>query len=189
MKTLIIHPEDSSTTFLEPVYSTVIDKTIIKGGITRAVLMELIRSHNRIMMMGHGSPWGLLSVGRFPGAGMYIIDCEVAPLLKEKSNNIYIWCYADLFVEENNLEGFYSGMFISEVREASAMGLKNVNQHLVDQSNFIFSNIASNFINENANVLYNNVRREYGMIIRENQVAQYNYERLYFYTHPRIKQI
>ena len=92
-------------------------------------------------------------------------------------------------MKENNLQGFYSGMFISEVREASAMGLKNVNQHLVDQSNLIFSNIASNFINENAQVLYNNVRREYGMIIRENQVAQYNYERLYFYTHPWMNEI
>ena len=90
MKTLVIHPEDSSTTFLEQVYSNLRDKTLIKGGITRTVLMEMICAHDRILMMGHGSPWGLLSIGRFSGAGMYIVDYEVAHLLREKSNNVYI---------------------------------------------------------------------------------------------------
>ena len=69
MKSLIIHPEDSSTTFLEPVYSTVIDKTIIKGGITRAVLMELISSHDRIMMMGRSKGERALAGSAFSKIG------------------------------------------------------------------------------------------------------------------------
>ena len=184
MKSLIIHPEDSSTTFLEPVYSTVIDKTIIKGGITRAVLMELISSHDRIMMMGHGSPWGLLSVGRFPGAGMYIIDDTVVQLLREKSNNVYIWCNADRYVNKYELEGFYSGMFVSEVEEAKLMGLSGIDQSLVDQSNWGFSQIVAKYINESpktgVRMLCYKVKLEYGLMTSENPIAGYNHERLYY---------
>ena len=81
MKTLIIHPKDNTTSFLDIVYQPIENKTVITGGITKEELHELIKSHDRVMMMGHGSPFGLFSIGQFKKCGVYIIDQTVVPLL------------------------------------------------------------------------------------------------------------
>jgi hypothetical protein len=184
MKTLVIHPEDISTTFLEPVYEPVTNKTVITGGITKKLLTDLIRSHDRIMMMGHGSPWGLLAAGRFPGSGTFIIDDDMANLLKDKENNVYIWCNADMYVKRHKLEGFYCGMFVSEVCEAAIMGLYGIDQSVVDQSNRVFSQIVAKYINESSltgvKTLCDKVKLEYGLMTSENPIASYNYKRLYY---------
>ena len=49
-KVLVIHPEDVSTDRLQVVYSG-------KG-------YEQIRSHDKIIMLGHGTPDGLLTTDR-----------------------------------------------------------------------------------------------------------------------------
>ncbi len=61
MKILIIHPDDPTTDFLSQIYAQFVDKTVVKGGITKSELRELIESHDRILLLGHGSPYGLLS--------------------------------------------------------------------------------------------------------------------------------
>ena len=135
MKTLIIHPDDPSTDFLKPIYEHVSDATIIHGGVSKATIKQLITEHDRIMMMGHGSPAGLFHVGQFIINGKdngYIIDQSMIPILKEKDNNVFIWCNADKFVDGFKLEGFYSGMFISEVGEAHYCGLPGTEQDQVD---------------------------------------------------------
>ena len=179
MKTLIVHPKDDSTSFLDIVYKPIENKTLITGGVTKNELIKLIMEHDRIMMMGHGSPGGLFSVGQFKNSGGYIIDRTVVPYLKNKQNNVYIWCNADRFVEEYNLNGFYSGMFISEVGEANYCGLPGTKQDVVDESNYGFCNIISKYINENKDVIYENVKKEYGLIAENNPVAYYNNNRLY----------
>jgi hypothetical protein len=179
MKTLIIHPKDSTTSFLDIVYEPIENKTIISGGITKEELHELIKSHDRIMMMGHGSPFGLFSIGQFKRSGGYIIDHTTVPLLEEKKDSVFIWCNADKFVLEYELWGFYSGMFISEVGEALYCGLPGVPQEMVDESNYGFCEIISKYINENTDGIYENVRKEYGIIAEENPVALYNNLRLY----------
>ena len=65
-KVLVIHPDDPTTRFLEPIYAKIPDKTVITGGKTKEEICELIRSHDRILMMGHGGEDGLLAVGQFP---------------------------------------------------------------------------------------------------------------------------
>ena len=54
MKTLIIHPEDRSTYFLDIVYKDVKNPTIVTGGVTKDELREMIEDHDQVMMMGHG---------------------------------------------------------------------------------------------------------------------------------------
>lgn len=179
MSTLIIHPEDSSTSFLDIVYAPIKDKTVITGGINKTELIKLIMEHDRIMMMGHGSPGGLFSVGKFQNAGAYIIDQSVVPYLKSKTNNVFIWCNADKFVDMFKLRGFYSGMFISEVGEAYYCGLPGTEQDQVDESNYGFCNIIAKYINETKDVIHENVTREYGLIAENNAVALYNNNRLY----------
>ena len=155
------------------------NKTVITGGISKTELMTLIREHDRVMMMGHGSPAGLFSINKFTNCGAYIIDQQMVPLLKEKTDNVFIWCNADKFVEVFGLEGFYSGMFISEVGEAYYCGLPGTEQDQVDESNYGFVNIIAKYINEDKNVIHENVKKEYGLIAEENPIALYNNNRLY----------
>jgi hypothetical protein len=179
MKILIVHPKDSSTSFLDIVYKPIPNKTVITGGVSKQELIELIREHDRVMMMGHGSPGGLFSVGAFKGYGPYIIDREVVPVLSEKDNSVFIWCNADKFVQPYDLKGFYSGMFISEVGEAYYCGLPGTRQDAVDESNFGFCNILAEVINEPQDIAYEHVMDKYGKIADENPVALYNHNRLY----------
>ena len=179
MKTLIIHPEDPSTFFLDIVYAPIENKTVITGGVSKVEVQQLIREHDRVMMMGHGSPGGLFNVGRFSGCGAYIIDQQMVPLLKEKTDNVFIWCNADKFVEIFGLKGFYSGMFISEVGEANYCGLPGMSQEVVDESNYGFVNIIAKYINQNKELIHENVKNEYGLIAENNPVALYNNNRLY----------
>lgn len=179
MKTLIIHPKDASTSFLDIVYENIQDKTLITGGVTKSELIKLINEHDRIMMMGHGSPAGLFAVGQFNNVGAYIIDQSMVPYLKQKENNVFIWCNADKFVDIFSLKGFYSGMFISEVGEANYCGLPGMSQEIVDESNYGFVNIIAKYINENKELIHEKVKNEYGLIAETNPVALYNNNRLY----------
>jgi hypothetical protein len=179
MKTLIVHPEDYSTKFLDIVYAPIENKTLVTGGVSKTELMTLIQEHDRVMMMGHGSPGGLFSVGKFKNTGAYIIDQSMVPYLKSKKDNVFIWCNADRFVETFDLKGFYSGMFISETGEATYCGLPGTKQEVVDESNFGFCNIIAKYIKEETNAIHENVKKEYGLIAENNPVALYNHNRLY----------
>jgi hypothetical protein len=179
MKTLIVHPKDRTTSFLDIVYNTIPNKTVITGGISKSDLMKEMKSYDRIMMMGHGTPFGLFSVGQFKNSYGYIIDFSFVEVLKEKKDNVFIWCNADQFVNKHKLTGFYSGMFISEVGEANYCGLPGTKQNTVDESNFGFCHILSEYITENSQTIYDNVMLEYGLIAKENPVAHYNHNRLY----------
>jgi hypothetical protein len=65
MKNLIKHPEDPTTSFLSQTYVLLKNKTIVKGGLTKSELKKLIISHDMMLMLGHGSPWGLLNLGHY----------------------------------------------------------------------------------------------------------------------------
>jgi len=182
MKTLVIHPIDPSTTFLDIVYKNIPkdELTLIQSG-TKQQVRELIESHDRVMMMGHGSPNGLFAVGQFKDVNSfsgYVIDQSMVELLEQKDNSVFIWCNADQFVNRYNLKGFYTKMFISEVGEATYCGLPGMDQDIVDESNYGFVNIISKYINESKENIYENVRNEYGIIANDNPVALYNYNRL-----------
>lgn len=179
MSNLIIHPRDNSTTFLREIYNNIPNKTIITGGVTKTELMKLIENHDRIIMLGHGSPWGLMSVGQFSYGGNYIIDLTMVDLLTVKKDNIYIWCNADQFVKNNQLKGFFCGMFISEIEEAIYYDIWDIEQHTIDESNELFSSVVARYINEPLEIFHRNVIREYGILGETNPIAQFNMDRLY----------
>ena len=183
MKTLIIHPKDKTTVFLEPIYEKIDNKTVIQKNSSFEEIINLIETHDRIMMMGHGSPDGLFSIGNFNEG--YVIDKNIVHFLKKKKECFYLWCNADKFVEKYQLNGFYSGMFISEVNEASFCNI-NTNQKLVDESNYSFSKIVSKWSNFNMKNLYENVKMEYSKLGEFNNVALYNLKRLYYQSGVNI---
>jgi len=174
-KTLIIHPLDSSTDFLKPIYAKVSNATIITSGNRKQVNKEITK-HDRIMMMGHGSPWGLFSVNQFDGS--YIIDYDTVPLFEDREC-MFIWCNADKFVERYELNGLYSGMFISEVGEAYACGLPNTSQDVVDESNNTFAELLGGIINKSITEAYLYTKYYYEQLAEVNAVAEYNSARLY----------
>ncbi len=180
MKTLIVHPEDRSTDFLKPIYENVSDATIIHGGVSKAQIKQLITEHDRIMMMGHGSPSGLFSCAKFGGDNDYsafIIDQTMVEELSSKEC-IFIWCNADQFVTKHNLKGLYSGMFISEVGEAFYCGLPNTPQSVVDTSNNSFARWMGENVNMTLNEIYHNTMDNYEVLAMDNPVADYNAQRL-----------
>jgi len=179
VKNLVIHPEDKSTTFLSPIYKNAHNKRVLSKDSSIQEVHDLIKTSGRALMMGHGSPSGLFSIGRFKDAMGLVIGRSAVELLKDKPENIYIWCNADRFVEPNNLRGFYSGMFISEVGEAMYCGVKGVTQEIVDESNDTFAEIVGKYIHLPVAELYEKVKEEYGKLAETNPVAKYNHERLY----------
>jgi len=180
MKTLVIHPFDESTHFLDIVYNPIPNKTIITGGVTQKELIKLIEEHDRVMMCGHGSPHGLFSVGQFPDTKGYVIGASMVETLSKKDNSIFIWCNADQFVNYHKLKGFYTKMFISEVGEAYYCGLPGTEQEEVDESNYGFVNMLSECINEPQEVMYEQITKKYGKLAENNPVALYNWNRLCF---------
>ena len=180
MKNLVIHPTDASTDFLKPIYANITDATILNGGMGKGQVAKLISEHDRIIMMGHGSPFGLFSVGQFIGKNGYVIDDTMSDLLIEKKNNILIWCYASDFAVRMGLKGFFTGMFISEISEAMIFDMK-VSQKTIDESNECFVNVISNLVTKDAKDIYESIMvSEYRYISKHNPIAKYNIDRLKF---------
>ena len=180
IKTLVIHPKDRSTDFLSTIYESIEDKTVVTGGKTKEELKRLIESHDRVMIMGHGTPYGLLNwgEGKWKINYPYIIGVDFVELLSEKTDTIYIWCNADEFVDRHKLKGFYSGMFISEVGEAKVFDII-VEQNVVDESNNTFAELMSEHIKESSYTIYEKVKYQYGLLAESNPVVSYNSVRLY----------
>jgi hypothetical protein len=175
MSTLVIHPKDASTDFLIPIYADIKEATVLRGGHTKDEVRDLIEKHDRVIMLGHGAPGGLFSVGQFDGYGM-IIDQTMVEALSMKKDNIYIWCNADQFVQKHNLKGFYTGMFISEYSEADYCRV-SARKGEVERSNDLFAQIVGRNVNESVDVIWRRAKRVYQL--ENNQVAVYNNNRLY----------
>ena len=110
MKTLVIHPEDYTTRFLKVIYKDQ-DWTVIDQRVSKSELKRQIKDHDRIVMLGHGTGYGLLG-----WSGMAITS-EFVYLLREKVL-FAVWCNCDIFFQRYGLKGFYTGMIISEMGEA-----------------------------------------------------------------------
>ncbi|WP_146739536.1 hypothetical protein [Flavobacterium aciduliphilum] len=59
MKNLVIHPHDESTHFLRPIYNSLPNTTIVRDCISKKALIEMLKSHDSIFLLGHGSSNGL----------------------------------------------------------------------------------------------------------------------------------
>jgi hypothetical protein len=177
MRNLVIHPQDSSTDFLKPIYAKVKSKKIINGNSTPKDIERLIKTSDRVMMLGHGCSNGLFSIRLFNDFRKgIVIEPKESAILSGK-DNVYIWCNANKFVEANDLHGFYSGMFISEVSEAFFCGV-NATQEMVNESNNTFSEIVGKYVHLSKKELYKKVIEEYGELAKTNPVADYNLSRL-----------
>jgi|LakMenE18May11ns_1017448.scaffolds.fasta_scaffold9774702_2 hypothetical protein len=178
LSNLTIHPNDRSTDFLRPIYAELADNKLITSNKTNSEIEMEIKSAHRVILLGHGMPTGLLSVGQFPTNLGLVISSKHANLLRGKSNNVYIWCHANYYVEKHELEGFYTGMFISEIPEAVYCGLPNATEEMIEESNSLFSEIVGKNLNLSAKDLLSEVMRDYGGAQKDNPIIEYNSKRL-----------
>jgi hypothetical protein len=175
---LIVWPKDNSTSFLSKIIEATSNKTVITDNVSKNDIRKMIPIFQTIILMGHGSPNGLFSVGQFgSNTGGYIIDESMVKSLKGKTL-ITIWCHANQFVTKYGLKGFSTSMFCSEYSECSYVGIKGVKRGMVEESNEAFAFIISKYINGDINIIHEKVTREYGALGEINPVAAYNNERL-----------
>jgi len=167
-KTLVIHKADPSTDFLKVIYEG-LGYPVIAGNVTQQQLLEAIRAHDRIFMLGHGSPGGLFAAG-------FLIGDEFGPVLAQKRDGVYIWCNADAYAVRNKLSGLVSGMFISEVGEAAMFGIR-ATQEEVNQSNYAFSRAVRKALDTGAPP--STVRECY--VHATCKITKFNNERLYVF--------
>ncbi len=153
-KTLVIHPDDRSTDFLKIVYENHKEDWTILNTFSGSVsnLMDLISAHDRILMLGHGISYGLFNTGAFDftdsrrGGYITLIDDRFVPILKEKET-VSIWCHSDEFFRKHNMEGFHTGMIISEVEEALyVLGHAPLDREETEQNMIRFSEIVRDCI-------------------------------------------
>jgi hypothetical protein len=166
MKTLVIHPDDTSTDFLKVIYDDK-DWNVITSHKSKSQLKDLIQEHDRIVMLGHGSGGGLI------GDLGYEIDGSLADTLRPKKC-VFVWCHAKSFVEKYNLKGFYTDMFISELYEAMFHAVKS-SANEVYESNHSFARAFNRGID--ADDILTETMKGYD---DTSLVAKFNKDRLYF---------
>lgn len=116
-KTLVIHPKDITTDCLSVIYEGRGWTVIRDVNTSDSEVEKQLKAHDRIIMLGHGTPYGLLcgdgSGRRF---ARYIILDKHAHILKNKET-ISIWCNSDAYFEHHGMGGLHTGMIVSEVDE------------------------------------------------------------------------
>lgn len=173
--TLVIHPKDASTDFLARIYKDKDWTSIRSWPQDPASLKRFINCYDRIIMMGHGTPSGLLNVGSFYGDEpnqLYVIDNYFADLLQTKET-VSIWCHSDQFARQYKLPGFHTGMIISEVSEAQyVLGKTPLNaEETLDNMNLFADVVGKHIDNPDLLEMQRLIREQYN---RDDPVSAFN---------------
>jgi hypothetical protein len=168
MKTLVIHPDDRTTDFLKEIYAGKGHTVITDRQTSATKLMNLVRAHDRIIMMGHGCSYGLLGM-----TNQFMYPRFIGALRRKEC--IAIWCNADLYVKNTGIKGFYTGMFISEIYEAEYFRIKTTQENIT-YSNLLFTGLVKEYIDFPSKLLIE-LKNKY---IGDCPVIRYNRDRLYY---------
>jgi hypothetical protein len=156
---------------------------VIRNPIPKSKLKALMKDADKIIMLGHGTEHGMGFVKYRNGNPVHItpiIDSTMVYLLREIKENVFIWCNADKFVKKYKLQGFSTGMFISELDEADMFSVK-ATQEEIDESNDRFAQVVKNYINKDTEELKTIVKEDY---VLDSEVAKYNHNRIYHIKTP-----
>lgn len=94
-----------------------------------------------LLFCGHGSPYGLFS----PNWSDYVVSYQNVNLIKARKV-VGIWCHASEFAYRNDLEGFFSWMFISNVGEAYCNGCTHISSDEINASTTRFCGLVNDLI-------------------------------------------
>lgn len=138
---LVVHPKDRTTSVLSTLYEGM-DANMVSSNCSNKKMEHLLHhvsTQERIMLLGHGSDKGLFyreddTKDEFDK--IIVGHPHAFHLRKHGGNMVGIWCHADKFARTEGLHGFFSGMIISEVKEAEEYGIIASRQEIL-QSNII----------------------------------------------------
>ena len=163
MKTLVIHPTDPSTDFLKPIYQDLKNTTVVTEGLNHHEVAREMERHDRIILMGHGCPWGLYAINMSGDhIGLIVNLDDTKDILRNKRNTLMIWCNADI------------GMFISEESETFLLR-EPVTNIVIEESNSCFTEAVRKHIDKEEKELFDAVSRDYGRLLGSNPVVDYNH--------------
>lgn len=181
--TLVIHPgNDPSTQYLQVLYEN-LNAEVITGGVSRRDLLSLASRADRVVACGHGSELGLFGGGQFPH--FMVIDYSWAPVLRERDDNVLLWCFASQFAASCGLRGWGCEMHISEPVEAEIYLKESYSPADVEESNRAFAEITGRSIHLPLSTLHETVRTAYGRL-DDNPVVRFNLERLQLLGNPPL---
>lgn len=123
--TLVIHRTDPTTTMLRQIYEGKGWDVLNDDYIDTEELHQLLQSHDRLVLLGHGTSYGLMGGNIGP---------QEAPYLKDKKLFV-IWCNADAYFKSHNIgQGcFITGNMPSDSGEAAAVGC-HVSRDYMDEN-------------------------------------------------------
>lgn len=177
--TLVIHPKDSTTDCLSVIYEGKGWDVIREYNAFSARVRREIQKHDRIIMLGHGTPYGLLAGADteygFVRFHHYIVDYKLAKELKKK-DTFSIWCNSDQFFKRYGIKGLHTGMIISEVGEELAiLGKAPLNDEEMAKNMELFCGAFAKYIDLTPEECAKKVLEEY---VGDDPVTTYNRERI-----------
>lgn len=125
---IVIHPYDESTRFLNLLYDK--PKPDLTEENSKHEVDHLLGISKEVMILGHGTEYGLLCREGENMFGRYLIDYSHGYYLTQCTTLIGIWCNANIYAEKLGLHGLFSGMVISELSEAEDWGIKTTKEEL-----------------------------------------------------------
>lgn len=183
--TLVIHPKDPTTDCLGVIYEGRGWTVIRDFNTPREVVEEQIRRHDRIILLGHGSPEGLMAGSMVKGLdgkesfyrfSHLIVGAAQAPLLRDKET-FSIWCNSDAFFRRYKVgHGLHTGMIISEVgEEVYCLGRAVLDEQQMAGNMELFCGAFARYIDLSPEEMREKVLEEY---VGEDEVTQFNRERI-----------
>lgn len=168
-KVLVIHPQDPTTDMLKSIYEGRGWTVNNNNYLNKSTLISLIKDHDRIIMLGHGNPYGLF------GSRGYIIDDTIAQYLRDKET-FSVWCHSDQYFAVHNLKGFHTGNIISEVGEAMFwLGFSPFTEEEMWNNMVLFAEGIRDSIDKSPEEVRKYLLKHY---VRDDAVTQYNRKNL-----------
>lgn len=183
--TLVIHPKDPTTDCLSVIYEGR-GWTVIRDFDTPVdeIARQMVR-HDRIILLGHGSPAGLMAgsiIKQANGKEVFnrfsrlIVNALHAPILQKKET-ISIWCNSDSFFRTFKAgHGLHTGMIISEVdEELYCLGKAVLNEEEMARNMELFCGTFAKYIDLPPQEMRRKVLEEY---VGDDEVTRFNRERI-----------
>lgn len=137
----------------------------------------IANEEDTLVICGHGTPAGLLHpiLERFE----YLIHSFNYQDIRAR-NVIGIWCHASEFAELHHVNGFFTGMFISNINEANRYGIFNVDEATIHESEALFLDRVNRLLRENVPLVEWNsrLRTQLNESHGVNDVDRYNYDHM-----------
>lgn len=175
---LVIHPSDKSTDFLRTLYEGREGVRCLTGGESRKELGSILyhlRPGEPVMLLGHGTDAGLFRLEEDGKYRLYVGHSVVYSLRKHPL--IGIWCHADLFARKEHLHGLFSGMIVSEMKEAEEYGIVCSQEELDCGNDYLAVHLKA--LLDEGIPLHEIPEQMAGMDAVHSQLTTYNYNNFY----------